>query len=109
MARAVDAARRIQTALAAANVGAPEEDAIGVSIGIGHGPILLACDDFFGDEVNLASKLGEDIAESGEVLLTHRARRALRGRRLKFAKLSLSVSGVQMRASRLLFDGGPSQ
>jgi adenylate cyclase len=29
--------------------------------------------DFYGNELNLASKLGEDIAESGETLLTEAA------------------------------------
>jgi class 3 adenylate cyclase len=32
--------------------------------------VLKIGDDVFGDEVNLASKLGEDIAKAGEILMT---------------------------------------
>jgi adenylate cyclase len=45
------------------------------SAGIGFGRILDLGDDLFGDEVNRASKLGEDIAEHGEVLLSEAAKR----------------------------------
>jgi class 3 adenylate cyclase len=44
-----------------------------VSIGIGYGRVLDVGDDVWGDEVNLASKLGEDVAERGEILLTEGA------------------------------------
>jgi adenylate cyclase len=43
------------------------------SIGIGYGYVLDVGDDVWGNEVNLASKLGEDIAERGEILLTEAA------------------------------------
>jgi class 3 adenylate cyclase len=50
------------------------------SIGIGYGPMLLiGDDDMMGNEVNLASKLGEDVADNGEILLTDAARAALSG------------------------------
>jgi adenylate cyclase len=71
-----EVAAAVQAALnifaAAAVVG------IGVSIGIGYGDILLieepgGQDDFYGDEVNLASKLGEDTARSGELMITDAA------------------------------------
>ncbi len=50
-----------------------------ICIGIGHGPLMLfpGEEDYFGMEVNLASKLGEDTAEPGEVLLTDAAYRGL--------------------------------
>jgi adenylate cyclase len=99
---AVKAAMQVNAALQAANQTTSEDDAIHVSIGIGYGPILLACDELFGDEVNLASKLGEDIAQSGEVLLTDRARRALRGRGFRFEQVEMSISGIHLRAARLL-------
>ena len=48
-----------------------KNDRIGLSIGIGWGQVLdLDGVEFYGDQVNLASKLGEDIANSGEVLAT---------------------------------------
>jgi adenylate cyclase len=67
---AVSAARRIIERAAQANVGAAEDEIVGVCLGVGFGRILELRDDVFGDEVNLAFKLGEDVARAGEVLLT---------------------------------------
>ena len=45
-----------------------------LSVGIDYGRLLLVGDvEFFGDPVNTASKLGEDLAVREEVLVTHRA------------------------------------
>ncbi len=45
-----------------------------VCIGIGYGKLLIAGDDgVFGDEMNIASKLGEDTADGGETLLSESA------------------------------------
>jgi len=45
-----------------------------LSVGIDYGQVLLIGDiDFFGDPVNTASKLGEDLAVREEVLVTRRA------------------------------------
>lgn len=53
------------------NVGrAPEEHLI-LCAGIGHGRVLAVSDvDMFGQEVNSASKLGEDAAKGNEILVT---------------------------------------
>lgn len=49
-----------------------------VAIGLGYGPILdIDGHDFFGDQVNMASKLGEDLASSGQILLTGALHQAL--------------------------------
>lgn len=46
----------------------------GASIGIGYGETLaIAAEDVYGEEVNLASKLGEDLALRNEILLTEMA------------------------------------
>ena len=52
------------------NAVALEEDKFEICIGIGYGPVLFVGDDVFGNEVNIASKLGEDIAEKGEILIS---------------------------------------
>jgi class 3 adenylate cyclase len=72
---AVGAARDVQEQLATANVFLPDDWDLHASIGIGYGELLMISDDadFYGNELNLASKLGEDIAESGETLLTEAA------------------------------------
>lgn len=94
---AVTASFSIHHDLEIANLITPDESDIHVSIGIGHGKILLACDDMYGNELNLASKLGEDVAERGEILLTAGARKKIKGKKFKFNETSLTVSGVTMK------------
>jgi adenylate cyclase len=74
VAGAVAAALDVQLQLETANVFLPADWDLHASIGVGFGEVLMVGDDdFYGNELNLASKLGEDIAESGEVLLTEAA------------------------------------
>jgi class 3 adenylate cyclase len=71
---AVAAARLVQSELATANVFLPEDWDLHASIGIGYGEVLMIGDhDFYGNELNIASKLGEDVAGPGEVYLTEAA------------------------------------
>ena len=90
--------KSVDDALAAARRiidGLPAE--VYASIGIGFGPMLLVGDDdMLGSEVNLASKLGEDVADDGEILLTQAARAALTERE-KFEARTVSVSGLELR------------
>ena len=73
----IDALRaysHIRGCLAASNQKLPEYSRINISAGIGYGRVLnIENKDLFGAEVNFASKLGEDIAGSGEILLTENA------------------------------------
>ncbi len=89
---ALQACRQIRKCLDNA-LTLPEDCRLDVSIGIGYGHILnIENKDMFGAEVNIASKLGEDVALPGEVLLTENA----------FAKLdesaihlkTIEISGV---------------
>jgi class 3 adenylate cyclase len=67
-------ARSIHEQLARANAFLPEDWDVHVGIGIGYGPLLMIGEhDLFGSEMNLASKLGEDLAKAGQVLLTEAA------------------------------------
>lgn len=61
------------------NAKCHRDDRIGLSIGIDHGRFLKLADDAFGDPINVAYKLGEDIAKSGEILLSKRAYEGLGG------------------------------
>lgn len=60
----------IEKALARLRCGKAAGQFLAFSYGIGFGDVLDLEHDVFGLEVNLASKLGEDMAERGEVLLT---------------------------------------
>jgi class 3 adenylate cyclase len=73
-ASAIRCAVAMQTTLKTFNQSRRPETDILLCVGIGHGEILRIGDtDVYGPEVNAASKLGEDIAESGEILMTRSA------------------------------------
>ncbi|HUX42428.1 MAG TPA: adenylate/guanylate cyclase domain-containing protein [Rectinemataceae bacterium] len=61
----------MQASLASANVGRAPENRILLCVGLGAGRVLRIGDtDVYGAEVNAASKLGEDTAKAGEILVT---------------------------------------
>ncbi len=79
-ARALACARAMQAACARANLGRRDEDLILLCVGLGHGRVLRIGDqDVYGAEVNAASKLGEDVAQAHEILLTAGALKDLEG------------------------------
>jgi adenylate cyclase len=99
---AVTAAAGIMQVLRAVNEALPSQDEVGVSIGIGYGQVLLVGDDdVFGDEMNLACKLGEDLAQRDEILLTPQAHAALGESPWPVSVESYSVSGIEVTAFRL--------
>lgn len=78
---ATRAAIAMRAAVAADAEGRPEHDQIGLSIGISWGEVLdIDGHDLFGDAVNMASKLGEDTASGGDILLTAAAAADVRGK-----------------------------
>ncbi|MCC7522615.1 adenylate/guanylate cyclase domain-containing protein [Candidatus Uhrbacteria bacterium] len=99
---AVKAALDIQRDLDVANLMTAEESDVHVSVGIGYGPILLFCEDMYGNELNLASKLGEDVAERGEILLTDAAKKEIKDKSYSFKAVPLAISGVSMNANKLV-------
>jgi adenylate cyclase len=73
--KALSASIEMQKALLNYNVGKPEEEMILLCIGLGFGKMLRIGDsDVFGEEVNAASKLGEDKAKAWEILVTEAVR-----------------------------------
>lgn len=71
---AVLTAIEMQRACHAFNKDRPPEDQVLLCVGIGYGRLLrIGDDDVYGQEVNLASKLGEDTAKANEILLTDAA------------------------------------
>lgn len=78
VADAVNAAQDVDRSLDAMNAVLPPALHLSVSIGIGFGETLIIDGvDLFGDEMNRACKLGEDIGGAGEILLTEAARAQL--------------------------------
>ncbi|HSG97068.1 MAG TPA: adenylate/guanylate cyclase domain-containing protein [Woeseiaceae bacterium] len=71
---AIRASFEVNRALFDANDAFGIGEQIYLSVGIDYGRVLLIGDiDFYGDPVNTASKLGEDLAIREEVLVTRRA------------------------------------
>lgn len=103
---AVDAAITCNRVLAAANESARGDSRIHASIGIDFGWFLLVRDtDFYGAPVNVASKLGEDTATPGQILVTDRVMErmgeaaGLRSRRHVF-----TISGIDIEAHEIFYD-----
>jgi adenylate cyclase len=81
VAAGVGAALEVQTTLRTANAFLPEDWDLHASIGVGYGQILMIeGHDFYGHELNIASKLGEDVAGPGETYLTEAAHAQLEAR-----------------------------
>ena len=100
---ALAASRAITTRLGSANVILPSDKELYASIGIGHGKVLnVENQAVYGNEVNLASKLGEDIGDLGDVLLTPGAYRQISGDEMKCEERSVSISGLQLTYYALL-------
>ena len=101
---AVQAAIAINRAVATLPQAAGHGAALTVGIGIDQGRLLLIPGkDAFGDPVNVAHKLGEDVARGSEILVTEEAARTLRtmpGYRTE--PLALSLSGLELHAFRIL-------
>jgi len=97
---AVNAALAMQHAFEASNLMTSDDLDIYISCGIDYGRILVIKDeDCFGDAVNRASKLGEDVASAREILITKDAMRMIpREVNFKAKEMSVSVSGLDITA-----------
>lgn len=87
--RAIDCAIQMQKVLEEYNKDTPDEEKILLCVGLGYGLLLkIGDDDVFGSEVNAASKLGEDTAKAGEILVTESLKEILiRRKDLVFNKI----------------------
>lgn len=68
---AAEAAERMHATLNRRNAEVSEVERFAMSIGIDYGPVLRLTDNAYGDHVNKAFKIGEDLARRGETLATH--------------------------------------
>jgi class 3 adenylate cyclase len=98
---AVATAIEIQERLDAANVFLPADWDLHASLGIGYGELLMiGNEDMYGNEMNIASKLGEDIAGRGEVFLSEAAHaRVANGR---YESRQIPISAMTVTAYKLL-------
>ena len=94
---ALRAAMLIRKAVQEAEIPLVNDEIYGLSMGIGYGEMLFSgCSDgYYGDEMNLAAKLGEDTGKRDDILLTEDAKRALTSTH-EFISHVVSVSGLQI-------------
>jgi adenylate cyclase len=93
---AIHAAIAMQLAFNASNLLTSDDFDVYISCGIDQGKILLVGDkDCFGDPVNRACKLGEDVAASGEILVTKDAMNTVTGELdFQLREVNVSISGI---------------
>lgn len=103
--KAIDASISINIAFDAMNMMTQDDLNIYISCGIDYGRFLLVDkSDFFGSVVNIASKLGEDLGSSGDILVTQSAMALLpEGVAYEAEEKSYEISGVKIEAKRIIF------
>lgn len=97
---AVNAAIAMQHAFAAENLLTSEDLDVHIACGIDYGKLLIiGHEDCFGDPVNRASKIGEDLAASGEIIITREAMQMIPAEAgIKAREMNLSISGITIAA-----------
>ncbi len=97
---AVNAAIAMQHAFSAANLLTSDDLDIHIACGIDYGKILVVGhEDCFGDPVNRASKMGEDLARGGEILITREAMEMIPSAAgIRAREMSVSISGITIPA-----------
>ena len=96
--QAVSVALTATAELEKSNIVMPRDWDVHVSVGIGYGPLLMVGEhDAFGSEMNLASKLGEDMAKAEQLLLTEAAWARLGAKKRAFVPRNARISGMSFR------------
>src|ERR1041384_3096637 len=104
---AVNAAIAMQHAFEAANLLTSDDLDIYISCGIDYGKVLIVGhEDCFGDPVNRASKMGEDLAAAGEILITKEAMEMIPSDAgIRAHEMNLSISGITIPAYMIDYRG----
>lgn len=97
---AVNAAIAMQHAFTSENILTSDDQDIHIAVGIDYGKLLIVGhEDCFGDPVNRASKMGEDVAAAGEILITKEAFETIPAEAgIKTREVSISISGISIPA-----------
>ena len=97
---AINAAIAMQHAFSVANLFTSDDLDIHIACGIDYGKLLIiGNEDCFGDPVNRASKMGEDVAAAGEILVTKEAMEMIPAEAgIAAREINISISGVTIPA-----------
>lgn len=102
---AIKAGIQINHVLDTENQTTPDESNIRVTCGIDYGRFLLVHQhEFFGDPINRACKLGEDLGDPGEILVTGEAMAQTdKDFEIQREAVQFSISGLRLDAYRILY------
>ena len=108
---AVNAAIAMQHAFTASNILTSDDLDIHISCGIDYGKLLIiGHEDCFGDPVNRASKIGEDLASAGEILITQEAMDMIPPEAgIKTREIVMSISGITIPAFIVDYKSDPQK
>ena len=97
---AVNAAIAMQHAFTASNLLTSDDLDIHIACGIDYGKLLIiGHEDCFGDPVNRASKMGEDLAIAGDILITKDAMQMIPPEAgIQAREITVSISGITIPA-----------
>ena len=101
--KGVEAAIAMQRLLAAFNDGKTDRDQFQLCMGFHHGNVLRLKDGIFGDKVNIASKIGEDLASSEEILVTGEVAKRLPARIKRVYARSVELGGKNFELHRVKY------
>jgi len=104
---AVNAAIAMQHAFSSENILTSDDQDIHIAVGIDYGKLLIiGNEDCFGDPVNRASKMGEDVAAAGEILITKEAFEMIPAEAgIRTREVSISISGISIPAYVVDYQG----
>ncbi len=85
------------------NVGLPEHKKYNICVGIHHGKLLRFADDAYGPAVNVAFKLGEDIAGKDELMITGQVNEVVKKKfRTDYSK-HITIGGLSFDAYKVKY------
>ncbi|HCC47226.1 MAG TPA: hypothetical protein DEQ38_03790 [Elusimicrobia bacterium] len=85
------------------NVGLPEHKKYSICVGIHHGKLLRFADDAYGPAVNVAFKLGEDIAGKDELMITGQVNEVVKKKfRTDYSK-HITIGGLSFDAYKVKY------
>lgn len=104
---AINSAIAMQLAFEASNLLTSDELDVHISCGIDYGKMLvIGNEDCFGEAVNRACKLGEDVALAGEIIVTREVMERVPPEvNLEHREVNISVSGIVIPAFTVEYRG----
>ena len=100
---AVDSAVAMMNLIKKFNVGKHDRDQFQLCMGIHMGKILRLKDGIFGDKVNIAAKIGEDLASAEEILVTSEVAAKLPARIKRSYARSTELGGKTFELHRIKY------